>query len=159
MWEAFLKVEGLTMAKVPYRNAVEAANDLATGRVQVYRSALAIVQAQVQAGRIRVLAMSNSVRAPVMPDIPTTSEAGYPYLQFDGLVGLFGPPTMPIALRQRIAADVIAVMHEDTAIKERLTRTGQIFNPGGPEEFGKAIQEQRDRIAAAAKVIGVAPKQ
>ena len=159
MWEAFLKVEGLTMAKIPYRNAVEAANDLAQNRVQVYRSALAIVQPQISIGKVKILAMSNSVRAPAAPDIPTTTEAGYPYLQFDGLVGIFGPPSMPMALRERIAADVRAVMADDHTINDRLTRTGQIPNPGGPEEFAKAIQEQRDRIAAAANVIGVKPKQ
>jgi len=159
MWEAFLQVEGLTMAKIPYRNAVEAANDLAQGRVQVYRSALAIVQPQVQASKVKILAMSNSVRAPAAPDIPTSREAGYPYLEFDGLVGIFGPPSMPMALRQRIAADVKSVMQGDPTIGDRLTRTGQIANPGGPEEFAKAIDEQRARMAAAAKVIGVTPKQ
>ena len=147
------------MAKIPYRNAVEAANDLAQGRVQVYRSALAIVQSQVQAGKVKVLAMSNSVRAPAAPDVPTSAEAGYPYLELDGLVGLFGPPSMPMALRQRIAADVKAVMDSDPAIGVRLTRTGQISNPGEPEEFAKAIDEQRARIAAAAEVIGVKPRQ
>ena len=159
MWEAFLQVEGLTMAKIPYRNAVEAANDLAQGRVQVYRSALAIVQPQVQLGKVKILAMSNSVRAPAAPEIPTSREAGYPYLEFDGLVGLFGPPSMPMAQRERIAADVKTVMAEDRTIQDRLTRTGQIANPGGPEEFAKAIDEQRARMAAAAKVIGVTPKQ
>ena len=78
VWEGFLKTEGLEMAKIPYRNAVEAANDLAQGRVQVYRSALAIVQPQLEAGKIKLLAMSNSVRAPAAPEIPTMAEAGYP---------------------------------------------------------------------------------
>jgi tripartite-type tricarboxylate transporter receptor subunit TctC len=159
VWEGFLKTEGLEMAKIPYRNAVEAANDLAQGRVQVYRSALAIVQPQLQTGKIKLLAMSNSVRAPAAPEIPTMAEAGYPYLEFDGLVGLFGPPSMPMALRERIAADVKAVMQSDPAIADRLTRTGQVVNPGGPAEFAKSIEDQRAAIAAAAKAIGVAPKQ
>jgi tripartite-type tricarboxylate transporter receptor subunit TctC len=159
VWEGFLKTEGLTMAKIPYRNAVEAANDLAQERVQFYRSALAIVQPQIQAGKVKVIAMSNSVRAPAAPDVPTARESGYPYLEFDGLVGLFGPPTMPMALRERIAADVKAVIAADSAISDRLTRTGQIVNPGGPAEFAQSIQDQRDRVAAAAKAIGIAPKQ
>jgi tripartite-type tricarboxylate transporter receptor subunit TctC len=120
---------------------------------------LAIVQPQIQAGKVKAIAMSNSVRAPAAPDVPTSAEAGYPYLEFDGLVGLFAPPSMPMALRERIAADVKAVIAADPAIADRLTRTGQIVNPGGPAEFAKSIQDQRDRVAAAAKVIGVAPKQ
>jgi hypothetical protein len=62
-------------------------------------------------------------------------------------------------MRERIAADVKAAMDADPAIGDRLTRTGQIVNPGGPVEFGKAIDAQRAAIAAAAKVIGIAPKQ
>jgi tripartite-type tricarboxylate transporter receptor subunit TctC len=159
VWEGFLKTEGLEMAKIPYRNAVEAANDLAQGRVQVYRSALVIVQSQLQAGRIKLLAMSNSVRAPAVPDIPTMAEAGYPYLELDGLVGLFGPPSMPMALRERLAADIRAVLDSDPTINDRLVRSGQIVNSGGPAEFAKAIDQQRAQIAAAAKVIGLQPKQ
>jgi hypothetical protein len=62
-------------------------------------------------------------------------------------------------LRERIAADVLAVMKENPSIAERLTRTGQIVNPGGAAEFAKAIEAQRARIAQAAKLLGVKPKQ
>jgi tripartite-type tricarboxylate transporter receptor subunit TctC len=147
------------MSKVPYRNAVDAANDLAEGRIQVYRSAYAIVRPRLESGKIKVLAMSNSVRAPAAPDIPTVAEAGYPALTIDGLVGLFGPPSMPMALREQIAADVKAVVDADPVIAERLTLTGQFVNPGGPAEFGRSIDEQRATLAAAAKTLGVMAKQ
>ena len=109
LFEGFLKREGLSMAKVPYRNPVEAANDLGEARVQIYEAALAIVQPQIQAGKIKVLALTNSARAPVVPEIPTVAEAGFPGLTIDGLSGLFGPARMPIELRERIAADIRAV--------------------------------------------------
>jgi tripartite-type tricarboxylate transporter receptor subunit TctC len=159
LFESFLKSNGIEMTKVPYRNPVEAVNDLAQGRVQVYRSALAIAQPQLNAGRIRALAITNSTRAPAAPNIPTVTEAGYPGLAVDGLVGLFGPPSMPLALRERIAADVKAAIETDSMVAERLTRTGQIVNPGGPVEFAKAIDEQRATIAGAAKILGVKRKQ
>ncbi len=159
LWEGFLKTEGLDMAKVPYRNAVDAANDLAQGRVHFYRAALAIVQPQLQLGKVKLLSMSNSTRAPAEPNVPTVAEAGYQSLEFDGLVGLFGPPSMPMALRERIAADVRAVMAAEPVIADRLTRTGQIVNPGGPAEFGKSIDDQRARVTAAANAIGAKPKQ
>ena len=68
------------LAVVPYRNPVEAANDLAEGRVQVYEAALAIVRPQLEAGKIKPLIMTNSVRAPTLPDVPTATEAGHPEL-------------------------------------------------------------------------------
>lgn len=154
----FLRKAGLDMSKVPYRNQVEAANDLAAGRIQLNETAYAIVRPQLQAGKIKLLAVTNSVRAPVLPDVPTVTEAGYPDLALDGLVGFFGPPEMPLALRERIAADVKEV-GADPAIATRLNDTGQLPNFGGPAEFHAAIELQRARVAAAAKEIGAVPTE
>jgi tripartite-type tricarboxylate transporter receptor subunit TctC len=155
VFAGWLKQEGLNINKVPYRNPVDAANDLAEGRVQVYESALAIVRPQLESGKIKLLAVTNSVRAPTQPNLPTVAEAGYPALTIDGLVGLFGPTGMPLELRQRITADIRAVV--DPTIEDRLTITGQLPNIGGPEEFGKSIDEQRAKIAAFAKQLGINP--
>ncbi len=159
MFASFLKSTGLDISKVPYRNAVEAANDLAENRIQVYRSAYAIIRAQVQAGKAKILALSNSVRAPALPNIPTVADAGYPELIIDGLIGLFGPPSMPMDLRERIAADVKAVIDSNPTFGERIALSGQFVNPGRPGEFGASIDQQRATLAAAAKQLGIAAKQ
>ena len=112
----------------------------------------------MQAGKIRLLAVTNSERAPTAPEIPTVKEAGYPQLAFDGLVGFFGPADMPNTLRERIAGDVRAVA-ADPVIGERLAATGQILNIGGPSEFAAATDAQRAKIAAIAKELGVKPAQ
>jgi tripartite-type tricarboxylate transporter receptor subunit TctC len=155
IFAGFLKTNGLNMTKVPYRNPVEAVNDLAEGRVQAYLTALAIARPQLQAGKIKVIAIPNTTRAPTHADIPTVKEAGHPELTFDGLVGFFGPAGMPLALRERIAADVREVMASDPLVNERLNLTGQLPNPGGPAEFGKAIDEQRAKLAVIAKELGL----
>ena len=95
------------------------------------------------------------MRAPTAPDLPTVKEAGYPALTLDGLVGLFGPPGMPLQLRQRIAGDFRAVA--DETIKNWLNVTGQILNIGGPEEFAKSIDAQRAAVAEFAKELGIDP--
>ncbi len=155
IFAGWLKQEGLNINKVPYRNPVDAANDLAEGRVQVYESALAIVRPQLQSGKIKLLAATNSVRAPTEPNLPTVAEAGYPALTIDGLVGLFGPTGMPLELRQRITADIRAVV--DPTIEDRLTTTGQLTNIGGPDEFGKSVDEQRAKVADFARQLGINP--
>jgi tripartite-type tricarboxylate transporter receptor subunit TctC len=154
IFAGWLKREGLDIAKIAYKNPVDAANDLAEGRVQVYESALAIVRPQMQSGKVKLLCVTNTVRAPTEPDLPTVQEAGQPALTIDGLVGLFGPSGMPLELRRRIAGDIRAVA--DDAIKQRLATTGQLLNVGGPEEFGKSIEAQRAQVAAFAKELGVA---
>jgi tripartite-type tricarboxylate transporter receptor subunit TctC len=155
VFAGWLKQEGLNINKVPYKNPVDAANDLAEGRVQVYEAALAIVRPQLESGKIKLLAVTNSVRAPTQPNLPMVAEAGYPALTIDGLVGMFGPTGMPLDLRERITADIRAVV--DKTIEDRLTITGQLTNIGGPEEFAKSTEEQRAKIAAFAKELGINP--
>ena len=154
IFAGWLKQEGLDITKVAYKNSVDAANDVAEGRVQVYESALAIVRPQLQSGKIKLLAVTNTARAPSEPNVPTVEEAGQPALTIDGLVGLFGPNDMPMTLRRRIAADIGAVA--DNTIKERLIATGQLLNVGGPDEFQKSIEAQRAQVAAFAKELGIA---
>jgi tripartite-type tricarboxylate transporter receptor subunit TctC len=153
----FLKGLDLEVDKVPYRDPVLAVTDLAQNRIQVYTAALAIIQSQLQAGTIRAIAMTNHQRAPAAPDVPTAVEAGYPELEFDGLVGLFGPRTMPPALRDRIAADIREVA-ADPYIEQRLTATGQILNPGTPTEFATAIDGQMAKLAAIARALDIKPE-
>lgn len=155
MFEGWLKSINVDIKKVPYRNPVEALNDLAAGRVQVYESAYAIARPQIQAGKVKALAVTNTARASAIPDIPTVAEAGFPALTIDGLVGLFSLPDMPMALREKIAADVKEIMDNDPIIKDRLILTAQIPNPGGPAEFAKSIEEQKGILAKAAKDLGI----
>ena len=158
LFAGFLKKNNLEMARVPYRNPQDAANDVATGRIQVTEASLATLRPQLQAGKIKMLAATNSIRPPSNPEVPTVSEAGLPELTLDGLVGFFGPHGMPAALREHIAADVRAVVQEPD-FGEKLSVTGQIANAGGPAEFAAAMQEQRERLAIAAKELGLKPAQ
>jgi tripartite-type tricarboxylate transporter receptor subunit TctC len=153
IFAGFLKGEDLSMAKVPYRDNVQAVNDLVEGRIEVFLSALASVRSQVAAGKVKMLAVTNSERAPVVPEVPTVREAGYPALQFDGLVGLFAAPGMPIDVRTRIAADTLTVAAEP-AFAERVAATGQIVSPGTAAEFAASIEQQRTKFAAIARALG-----
>lgn len=157
MFSGFLAQEHLDITKVPYRNPVDAAKDLGENRVQVYLPALTIVRPQVDSGTAELLAVTNTTRAPTEPNLPTAAQAGFPDLTLDGLVGLFGPPSMPLALRERIAADVRAVA--DPTVEDRLTKSGQIMNIGGPEEFAKSIDAQRAMAAGIAKRLGIPAAQ
>jgi tripartite-type tricarboxylate transporter receptor subunit TctC len=155
----FLKETGLQMAKVPYRDMTQAPNDLAEGRIQVLMASLATMQPQMQTGRIKVVAVTSRARAPIVPDIPTVIEAGYPALAMDGLVGLFGPSGMARDLRERIASDLQAIAAADAVIVGRLAATGQIVDVRGPAEFAAGIEEQRATLAAIAKTLGIKSTQ
>ena len=158
VFAGYLHTVGLSMAKVPYKNPVAAVTDLAEGRIQAYMPAYAIVRPQVLAGKVKVLAVTNHERAPALPDVPTATEAGYPSLEFDGLVGLFGPPEMAANVCTKIADDIKAVA-ADPVIVERMTATAQIVSPGNGAEFAASIAQQRAQVAAVAKLFGNKPVQ
>ena len=157
-FDYFVKTSGLGIQKVPYRDIVQAATDVGEGRLQIYMASYAILQPQAQAGRIRTLAVTGRQRAPILPDIPTAGEAGFPALELEGLVGLFGPRSMASDLREKIGADVKSVA-ADPEISARLAGTAQVPNPGGPAQFAAAVEEQRARIAAIAQALDIKPKQ
>ena len=149
--------EKLQITQVPYRDINVAPVDLGEGRIQMVMASYAIVQPQVNAGRIKLFVVNNKTRIFPAPDVPTAREQGYPSLEVEGLVGLFGLKSMSSELKEKIAADFRAVTADGT-IAERLKSTGQAINVAGPKEFAEAIEEQRTNIAATAKAIDYKPK-
>ena len=157
VFDGFLKTAGIDIQKVPYKDVVQAVPDLAEARINIMYTSYAVVRPIATAGTARVLAVGTQARVTSLPDIPTAREAGVPSLEIDGLSGLFGPAKMPLAVRQKIGADIIDVMKDET-ILSRLSASGQAPTPGGPEELGAAVQKQVDQVDALAKMLGVARK-
>ncbi len=158
VFDGFVKDSDLKIAKVPYRDIVQAATDLGENRIQFMMSALAILRPQVQANRIKLVAINGRERTKLFPDVPTAVEAGVPSLLLEGLVGLFGPRGMDLKVRERIGADVVAVI-ADPEIAAKLIASAQVVNPGGPAELAAAVKEQTEQIAATAKALGIERKQ
>ena len=154
----YLKSAGLDMVKISYKDTVSALNDLIEGRIQFYGAAYAIVRTQAQAGRIKLLAVTNRSRVPGL-DLPTVAEAGFPELNFDGLVGLIAARSSGLneAARERIAADVKAVA-ADPVVVERLTATAQLISPGTGADLAASIDEQAAQLASTAKLLGLKAK-
>jgi tripartite-type tricarboxylate transporter receptor subunit TctC len=149
--------EKLQITQVPYRDVNLAPVELGEGRIQVVMSALAVVQPQWRAGRIKLIAVTTKNRVKAAPEVPTAREQGYPSLEIEGMAGLFGLRSMSEQLKEKIAADVREVT-ADGSISERLETTGQIVNLGGPKEFASSIAEQSANVAAVVKAIDFKPK-
>jgi len=150
----FIKNMGLQIAHVPYRDIMQAPADLAEGRIQILASSLAVPQPLTQAGKLKILAVTSTQRAPSAPDVPTAKEAGYPELSLESLFGLFGPRGMPDELREKIAADIGKVA-ADPVVAKRMGDIGTIVSVRGPKEFAASVDAQRDQLAALAKVLGL----
>jgi len=157
--EGFLKSQGIDAAHVRYKQPAEAVNDLISERIQLYSSAYAIVRPQAQSGKVKLLAVQARNRVPGL-DLPTVAEAGFPGLNFEGLVGIISARSsnLPNAARERIGADIKAVS-KDPVVAERLAATAQLNTPGDAAEFTASIDEQVKQLAESAKLLGMKPKQ
>lgn len=159
LMSGFLKSNDMIMSKVPYRDIVQAPNDLAENRIQLLSSSLAVATPMMRAGKVKVLAVTGRQRAASAPDVPTVIEAGYPSMVMESIGGIFGPRGMPLALREQIANDVKAVVAGDADLATKLQATGQVVDLRGPAEFAAGIKELSDKLAAIAKLVGIKPTQ
>ncbi len=155
-FDYFAKTAGIVTTKVPYKDIVQAVNDLAEDRLQVYSAAYAIQRPQRQAGKIVVIAQMGAKRAPSLSDIATATEQGFPAMEMEGLVGLFGSPAVPPALREKIGADIVAAA-DDRTVDDRLNATAQTPARGGAKEFAETIARQRAQIAKIAAALAIQP--
>ena len=157
-WLAFQKRAGISTTFVPYKAPAPALMDLSAGRIHVAVMPLAVVRGQAEAGAVKVLAVTNAVRAEAAPEIPTVAEAGYPDLTLGGLLGLFGPKDMSPALQERIASEVREILKEPE-VEKRLINLG--IRPRGttPGEFRSVLDEERAKWTAIARANDIKPKR
>ena len=157
VFEGFLKEQGLKMAKVPYRDIIQAPTDLGQDRIQILGVTHAVALAQVQAGGVKLLAVSAATRSDLAPDTPSVHEQGFPSLQSLSLIGAWGPPSMSLELRKRIADDMVEPL-KDPDIVRRLRAASHVLEPSGPEQFATEIKQLEDQVAGIAKLVGVSRK-
>lgn len=153
----FQRRAGVTMAYVPYRSSVLALPDLVEGRIHAAVTPLASALPLANDGKIKLLAVTPSERAPAVSLLPTAIELGYPELAIEAPLGLFGPKTMPLELRERIAADV-RTLASDPAISQRLSSLGMTARASTPSQYAATLAEQRARWAALAQAYGLRPQ-
>jgi tripartite-type tricarboxylate transporter receptor subunit TctC len=152
----FMHNHKIKTQKVPYKDIVQAATDLAEGRLQIYSASYAILRPHREGNRVTALATFGKTRAPSLKDIPTGIEQGFPELEMDGNVGLFASKAVPAALVERIGNDIVEVSN-DKAIEDRLNQTAQTPARGGAKEFAASIATQRAYIAKIVKTLGIQP--
>ena len=156
--EGFLKTQGIDAVQVRYKQPAEAVNDLLAERLHLYSSAYAIVRGQVQAGKVKLLAVQARNRVPGL-DLPTVGELGFPGLNFEGLVGIIAARSSGFssAAAERVAAGIKEASAEPQ-LAGRLAATAQLNVPGNAAEFSRSIDEQVKQLAESAKLLGLKPK-
>ena len=113
---------GGNFVHVPYRGGAQAATDAISGQIEMVSMGLASTRVASN-GQLRILAQTGPSRHPMLPDVPTTAEAGLPDVRMDTWFGLVGPPGMPKEIVARINRE-LAVIVKQPAFQDKLTKLG-----------------------------------
>ena len=117
--ELFKLAAGVNMTHVPYKGTAQAITDLIGGRVQLMFTPLAPVIAQLQAGKLRPVAVTSANRSRILPEVPTIAEAGVPGYEFSAWYGILGPAALSADIKNRLNAAVAHAM-DLPDVKDRL---------------------------------------
>ncbi len=152
--ETFVRRSGMTATHVPYRGAAPAATDTVAGVVDFYVSTFPTVAGLIRDGRLRALSIGAPRRVESFPDIPTTEEAGVPYMAVDAWFGLFGPPGLPAAAAERLAGAFLGTLNE-AEVQRRLAAAGFTLDPLAPAPFAAFQRAEVARWAEMVQLTGV----
>ena len=148
---------GAKLVHVGYKGSAGALQDAVAGTVTVLLDGYIPSGAQVAAGKLRAIAYGAPQRSPLLPNVPTTAEQGFPDLVGGGFFGLMAPAGTPKALIDKIAAGVKEVLAQPD-VRERLIRQGYEVHGSTPAEYSAYIRREIERWTPVAKAAGINPE-
>jgi tripartite-type tricarboxylate transporter receptor subunit TctC len=154
--EMFKKITGTDIQHVPYRGAVPAFTDVMAGRVDMYVGALATPLPQIRAGQLKALAVMQSRRSPLVPDVPSIVELGYPSLDFAAYYGLFAPTGTPKPVVDKFVAAVQDAL-QSPELKTTMDELGNEIVGDGPEKFGAFLKTSMETWRRGFESTGIRP--
>ena len=137
---------------VPYKGGAPAITDLIGGQLDVIFSNFPESIAHVKSGKLRALAIAGTARHPLVPEVPTTAEAGLPGLQVENWTAIMAPAGTPDSVVQKLAAEVLQIV-TSADVEEKARTQGFRVDARGPDKFGPFV---RDEVERWAKLIAVA---
>lgn len=150
--ELFVSQTGIEIRNVPYRGGGPAAMAVVSGQVQILFGSVATTLPQVNAGKLRALAVTGNKRSHLIPDLPTIGESGLPRYHFTLWEGMVAPTGTPHAIVSRLHSEISNVLKmPDT--RELVNRVGYEVTGTTPEQLAEII---RSETAIWAKLIKAA---
>jgi tripartite-type tricarboxylate transporter receptor subunit TctC len=151
--ELFNTMARTDLTHIPYKGGAEPVTELVAGRIDVIFTTLTGVFPQIEAKRVKPIAIASKERSPQLPNLPTVGQTlpGYDVTSFAGLAATGGTPKSVIARLNRELHAVLALPE----INKRLTETGGDVRPGSPEEMGRQVADdiaKWKRVVAEKKI-------
>lgn len=155
--ELLAQEAGIKLTHVPYKGQTDAMNDLLSGRVAMMPLTAALAIPYVKDGKLRALAVTTAKRASAFPDLPTAAEAAHlPNYQVGTWFGLVAPAKTPDAVRNKLSADVIAILAMPD-VKTRFATLGMELAPQSAADFDAFVDKEVTRWSKVIKQAGIEP--
>lgn len=151
--ELFLTTTSTRMLHVPYGGGAPATTALAGGHVMALFAGGSAVSGMIGSGKIKPLAIASASRLASLPDVPTFKEAGVD-LVTGTWFGMLAPAATPRAIIERLNAEAVAVLREP-AVTKRIVGDSSEVGGGTPEDFGRFIAFERERLATVIAKAGI----
>jgi len=149
----FEKAAGVTMMHIPYRGGAPAVLDTVAGRTQVLFSAGTQTLPHVQNNKLKLLAVTEEARSPLLPEVPTVAET-LPGYELSVWYGAFGPAGMPPELTARLNREINLILKRPEVIK-KMGDMGVLLTETTPEQFGQILARDADKYGKLIKELGI----
>jgi len=152
--ELFNAASGLKMVHVPYKGSPQAIQDLVAGNVILMFDQVVSSMPQVNAGKLRALAITSAQRFQTLPDLPTIAESGFPGFESVSFNGLAAPAATPREIVNRVQGEVAKAL-KTPELRERMLRDGMEPVGSTPEAFAAFIRSERVKWSRVVKDLGL----
>ena len=152
--ELFNSMAGIKTTHIPYKGSAPMLNDLLGGQINLSIAAAVSALPHIKSGRLRNLAIGDSKRSTILPDLPTIAEAGVPGYQAVIWSGMLAPAKTPRAIIDRLYKETVKVV-QAPEFKERLVQLGSDAVGSTPEQWGEFIKTEINKWGRIAKIAGV----
>lgn len=152
--ELIKKKAGFEMTHVPYRGAAPLTNDVIGGQVDGGYIDYTTAGPQIQAGKVRALAVGGEKRSPILPDVPTMGELGFQGFEAEGWVGVFVPAATAAPIVKKLS-DELASIIKSPEVAEKIKATGLVPVGNSFEEFNAVLRRDYERWRVTAETAGV----
>ena len=152
--ELLKSVAGFEAVHVPFNGSPPAVTATIQGETQAMFAVMQPLQAQVQAGKLRALAVTTAKRFPLLPDLPTIAESGYPGFEALAWNGVMVPAATPKPVITRLNAEMNAILKQPDVI-EKMQASGFDLIGGTPEDFGNLIKRETETWTPVIRKLGL----
>ena len=152
--ELLKSMTGIDAVHVPFNGSPPAVLATVQGETQMMFAVMQPLQAQVQAGKLRAIAVTTPKRFPLLPDVPAIAESGYPGFEALAWNGLVAPAGTPRPVIDKINAEVNAILKQPDVV-QKMNAAGFDLIGGTPEDFAKLIAAETARWTPVVKRLGI----